>query len=111
MPRPVLRLALGLLLGLTLTTPWTAMAQPWGIGLLPVSPGTEIMVQAWNLLSRLWNKGGCGLDPSGLCLKSAPPVQGEGGCGLDPNGLCVNSAPPIPGEGGCGLDPSGLCGR
>lgn len=114
MSRPVLRLTLVLLLGLTLLTPWAATAQPRGTGLLPVTPGAEVLIQAWGLLSSLWAKGGCGLDPSGTCLKSAPPLQGEEGCGLDPDGRCLRSTttqttPLDPGEGGCGLDPNGLC--
>jgi hypothetical protein len=97
MSRPVLRLVLVLILGFALTTPGVALAQPQGAGLVPIVPnalGTaDLIVQAWNLLLRLWAKEGCELDLDGQCLlataQTPPPIQGEEGCGLDPNGLCI----------------------
>lgn len=96
MPRSVFRLVLAFVLGLALSTPWAALAQPQApVPVIPAAlPGPAgLLAQAWALLSQLWTETGCELDPDGDCLgtasQPAPPVQGEEGCGLDPNGLCI----------------------
>jgi hypothetical protein len=64
-----------------------------GSGLLFAGLG-EIFAPLVELVSRLWEKEGGGLDPDG-----AP--QGEAGGGLDPSGDPRN-------EAGGGLDPDGV---
>jgi len=57
-----------------------------------VALASELRVQLWSSLSRLWPKAGCGLDPHGRCADSSgeasAPTDPEEGCGLDPNGAC-----------------------
>jgi hypothetical protein len=118
------RVVLVLLLTVVLAAPAVVEAQP--------GPRTEdpqvgfvttlisaLRVQFWSLLTRSWEKEGCGIDPNGTCKAG---IAGSGlsglwekaGCIIDPNGGCV----PDPGsdagttgqKAGCGIDPHGGCG-
>lgn len=106
MSRPIHRLVLVFVLGLVLLAPWAASAQPRSAGVhfvttRSLSAPADLLAQAWAFVSRLWDKEGCGIDPSG----------GEAGCGIDPDGRnsTTQPTPPTQGEAGCGIDPNGLC--
>ena len=50
-----------------------------------------LVSRAWTLLTSLWSKTGCQIDPSGRC--ASDPVQqplptADIGCNIDPNGGC-----------------------
>jgi hypothetical protein len=56
------------------------------------APAT-LLSRAWSLLTALWDKEGCHIDPNGRCVTgpaSAPvvPAQADSGCNIDPNGRC-----------------------
>lgn len=56
---------------------------------LGTSSTLNVFDPLWAALSTLWRgapvtKGGCGMDPSGLCKPL--PAQLDAGCGMDPNG-------------------------
>jgi hypothetical protein len=61
------------------------------------------LVVFWNYVVGLWDKEGCGLDPSGLCKTN---TSSDAGCGLDPSGCVIPSSESAP-KNGCGLDPHG----
>jgi len=128
MSRPIHRLVLIVAFGLVLLAPWAATAQPRSSGLhsttaRSLSVPADLLARAWTLVTRFWEKGGCGIDPSGSeggCLidpdgrdSNTQTTQGEGGCIIDPNGSCLTTqtTPPVQGEGGCGIDPNGLCAK
>ena len=54
----------------------------------------NLLSSAWTLLTGLWAKEGCGIDPDGHCVTApataAPvvPEQVDTGCGIDPDGRC-----------------------
>jgi hypothetical protein len=54
----------------------------------------DLLGRAWTLLTGLWAKEGCGIDPDGHCTTrpTAPapvvPEQVDTGCGIDPDGRC-----------------------
>lgn len=74
----------------------------------PVYDDSSVFARIWSLVTGLWNKNGCIVDPDGYCL----PGIGEGdptienGCVIDPSGQCVNE--PVT-KNGCQIDPSGRC--
>lgn len=115
--RPIYRLALILAVGLVLLAPWAAVAQPRNSELRSrtgrsLSVSADLLAQAWTFVSRLWEKGGCLIDPDGSkggC--GIDPSGRDGGCGIDPDGSCstIQTTPPVQGEEGCGIDPNGLC--
>lgn len=118
MLRSAHRLLLVFVMGFVVIAPSVALAQPGLSRLQQVTPISDLPTDgmistAWNFFLRLWNKGGCLIDPSGVAAPSTqttPPASGDGGCLIDPSGLCVSSLPqPAPGEAGCGIDPSGHC--
>ena len=80
--------ALLLVLILLLATP-VAQAAERGTHASPAAGIPGLIVQAWDLLTRIWNENGCGLDPDGRCVPEpiATP-EADNGCGLDPNGGC-----------------------
>jgi len=50
-----------------------------------------LVSRAWTLLTSLWSKTGCHIDPNGSCVSD--PVQqplptADIGCNIDPNGGC-----------------------
>jgi len=50
---------------------------------------SALRVHVWTLLSSIWEKNGCGIDPHGGCTSSTTTtVQSDAGCGLDPHGGC-----------------------
>lgn len=67
----------------------------------------EILSRAWGLITSLWTKTGCHIDPLGRCT----PEPQKTGCGVDPNGGCVAqlTASPQQTETGCAIDPFGRC--
>jgi hypothetical protein len=51
----------------------------------------KLLGQAWSLLTVLWTKEGCHIDPNGRCVTSPPavtPLAADTGCNIDPNGRC-----------------------
>lgn len=72
-----------------LAAPWSAAADP-----------ADLFSRLLRLLSGLWEKEGCIIDPNGRCA----PVT-DAGCLIDPDGQC---APVIP-DAGCIIDPNGRC--
>jgi hypothetical protein len=94
----VSRLLLIVALGLVLMVPSAAIAGPARV--LPaaqdsfLSPG-DVLTQVWSLVSSLWEKAGCKIDPNGLCVAipsptfTSQPFDGEAGCKIDPSGYCV----------------------
>lgn len=90
-------------LGLTLAAHW-AMAsetQSRPTGSSPARPA-EISAQAslnlfskiWSLLTSMWNKNGCRVDPNGICVSQQGntdiTVGADNGCSGDPNGHCLS---------------------
>jgi hypothetical protein len=49
-----------------------------------------LVSRAWSLLTSLWSKTGCHIDPDGRCVSE--PIQplptADAGCNIDPNGGC-----------------------
>ena len=85
--RPALVLALLLLV----VAPWEAAAGPrlggaqrWAAFSNSATP--DFVSGFLSLLSKLWDKAGCILDPHGQCA----PIQVENGCTLDPHGGCLS---------------------
>src|SRR5262249_29649907 len=77
----------------------TAVAQP-----IPAAPG--LFARLWSLMSQVWGKNGCELDPNGRCLQQgASPFNG---CELDPSGRCRADQSPLQ-KNGCEVDPDGRC--
>jgi hypothetical protein len=82
---------------------------------------SELRVQIWRLLSGLWEKNGCSIDPHGgtVCNNGSTVVgtgQEKNGCIADPNGgsVCNNGSTVVVTDQvdeGCSLDPHGGCGR
>jgi len=75
-------------------------------------PVTTLLLQAWDALSRLWTKNGCGADPDGRCAPAPTSTSTlDNGCSVDPSGRCA-PAPTSTStlDNGCGADPSGHCG-
>ena len=128
-----LKIALVAVLLLT-TTPWASAGPRPGSGHTARISGEvmipEFLSRAWSLLTGLWTKEGCQIDPSGRCLPAAPPLPTKEGCqidpggrcqpapsplptkegfNLDPNRRCLPPAPPLPTKEGCHIDPSGRC--
>lgn len=114
MNRPSLRRTLVLvLLAATLVTPWAGAADLRPETSTPQTVASlgplGLFDQIWVLLTGLWNKEGCVIDPDGLHATGGTG-SGDEGCILDPSGLCV-AATPVQGEEGCVIDPNGLCIR
>jgi hypothetical protein len=99
---PSRRLGVLLVLLLTLTVlvspsawarggPAGRTAQPSKVS-KPLPP--NLLSRAWTLLTGLWDKEGCHIDPNGRCVTapaaaaSVVPEQVDTGCGIDPNGRC-----------------------
>lgn len=114
-----------LVLVLILATLLTAPSAGWSAGRRFSSDGTwrrssvpeSLVVTFWGYLVGLWEKAGCGLDPSGGLCTTYPstPEPSDNGCGLDPHGGCETGTNSVGGsaanqDAGCGLDPSGACG-
>lgn len=66
-------------------------------------------VTLWSWLFKVWEKNGCGLDPSGRCATLVQPTHPDNGCGLDPHGTCASVVQPVLTGNGCGLAPNGRC--
>lgn len=51
----------------------------------------KIRVEFSSILSRLWIKAGCIIDPNGVCtpVPGSTPDQADVGCIIDPNGSCL----------------------
>ena len=93
-----------LLLGVTLATPWAEAARPRVTSTQPekvfVYQSIELLGQAWMVLTQLWDKEGCQIDPNGRCITtpmSGPTNTADEGCRIDPSGS----------DEGCHIDPNG----
>jgi hypothetical protein len=79
------RTAVLILLSLTLGTPWA--------GASPLSwAGTtqhQVLNYLGGLLTSLWLKSGCTMDPLGRCAPRPQTQSTDGGCTMDPNGRCA----------------------
>lgn len=75
----------------------------------PLYDDSSVLARIWSLVTGLWSKNGCRIDPDGYCL----PGIGEGdptienGCVIDPSGQCVSE--PVTTKNGCIVDPDGRC--
>jgi hypothetical protein len=111
---PRLKIVLVAVLFLLTTAPW-ASAGPWhGSGHPAMSSADGIVIpdflsRAWRLLTGIWTKEGCNIDPSGRCLPAPAPLPTKEGCHIDPNGRCLPTAAPLPTKEGCQIDPGGRC--
>jgi hypothetical protein len=62
-----------------------------------------LLDRAWALLTSVWAKTGCNIDPNGRCTKE--------GCNIDPNGRCAPAPVPVNRmDTGCNIDPDSRCG-
>jgi hypothetical protein len=90
---PTLRLICTLALCLVLTAALPlAGAQQSGTSLRHATTVEAAPAGLWTLVWRtvhsLWDKGGCRIDPYGLCLPGTSQ-QLDNGCRLDPYGRCL----------------------
>jgi hypothetical protein len=75
----------------------------------PIHSDSNVLTRIWSLVTGLWSKNGCQIDPNGYCI----PGIGEGditvenGCQIDPDGQCASS--PVTTKNGCIIDPNGRC--
>jgi len=74
----------------------------------------ELQVPLWSVLTGLWQKAGCLIDPHGACIESSPtaPNQADEGCSIDPHGTCTSGSTtgtPTQTDAGCGIDPHSGC--
>jgi hypothetical protein len=94
MSSPTLRLTgtLALCLVLAAALP-LAGAQQSGTSPRPATTLESAPANLWTLVWRtvhsLWEKGGCRIDPYGLCQPGSTMPQLDGGCRLDPYGICL----------------------
>ncbi len=106
------RIVVGFVVGLCLLTPLASAAQhPQEARMekLSLLEPSELFAGAWRLLTRIWSKEGCMIDPHGGCLPK--PNAGSGsnaGCLVDPHGVCIDAGSSTP-DNGCGIDPHGGC--
>jgi len=109
MSRSASSLLAALLLTTALLFPGPAAAEPWNAH--HWIPG-DLLTRLSGLITSIWNKEGCILDPHGACVASSSSAQEKAGCKLDPHGACIESqSTPGPTQKiGCGLDPHGVCG-
>jgi hypothetical protein len=92
----------GILALLLLTLTLLASSAAWAAGgpagrnqqsaVAKPAPAT-LLGRAWSLLTALWDKEGCNIDPNGRCVTGpAPsplvPAQVDTGCNIDPDGRC-----------------------
>lgn len=84
------RKTLLLLLAAILATPFSLAAEPRPAK--AAEPARfELWSRAWSFLWSFWNKEGCRIDPSGLCVSEPaqqPTSETDIGCQIDPSGLC-----------------------
>ncbi|HEV7507221.1 MAG TPA: hypothetical protein VGS07_20190 [Thermoanaerobaculia bacterium] len=80
-----------LLLLAVLVAPWASAAgRPAGLpgpGAVSAPAPLDLFGSALRLLTRLWSKEGCRIDPSGRCAPLSTPTS-DTGCRIDPDGLC-----------------------
>jgi hypothetical protein len=112
MSQIIRRTVVGLVVGLCLLTPLASAAQrpqQTRIERFSLPTPSELFAGAWRLLSRVWSKEGCMIDPHGICVPKATVVpSSDAGCGLDPYGHCIDAGSSTL-DNGCGLDPHGGC--
>jgi hypothetical protein len=94
MSQIIRRTVVGLVVGLCLLTPLASAAQrpqQTRIERFSLPEPSELFAGAWRLLSRIWSKEGCMIDPNGICVPepSAGTTTSDNGCGLDPHGGCI----------------------
>jgi hypothetical protein len=65
-----------------------------------------ILGRLGGLLTAIWTKEGCGIDPLGGCAPSMP--TSDSGCTIDPLGGCATNTSNS--DAGCVIDPWGSCG-
>ncbi len=69
------------------------------------SSSVNLRIPLWHLLTGLWAKAGCVIDPNGSCR----PIQSKEGCVIDPDGRCRVAPVRSSADAGCDIDPSGRC--
>ena len=90
------KIALLLLLVTLLAAPWASAASPRAGSLKPAvsaPAGKGLLVRVRIVLTGIWTKIGCHIDPNGVCLTTTAPPDGSQnqsdiGCNIDPNGQC-----------------------
>lgn len=83
LPRAVLLLVLTLILAAPMQAAGPA-------GSPPAEPAAKsILTQVWDLLTGVWARSGCTIDPDGRCVPPpSPTIEIDSGCTIDPNGRC-----------------------
>jgi hypothetical protein len=106
-----------LLLAATLAAPWSLAAEPrrdapHRASAAAASARLPLLAPLWSLLTSVWGKEGCHIDPNGRCV--ANPDSGliapaDTGCNIDPSGCAAAREASLasPADEGCHLDPSG----
>lgn len=121
MPSPSLRRkTVVLLIGAVLIVSWSVSAASRHVipsRTVVVSPAPPLVLgRLWSLLTSVWGKTGCRIDPNGRCVTSPGPgltSPADTGCHIDPNGCIAAKAasPANPADEGCNIDPDGRCSR
>jgi hypothetical protein len=104
-----------LVVGLILVASWASAERRHRR--LDVTP-TETALLSWaapldffrDLLTGVWNKNGCQVDPWGRCLGQQSSTS-DTGCQVDLHGRCLNrqSEPAVTAKNGCQVYPDGRC--
>lgn len=117
MPR-LSRMTLVFLLAANLATT-AVLADPlWGAqprrSVIAASAPMDLVSQLWNFLTRVWNKNGSQVDPSGVLTKNGSMVEPDGlqtknGSMVEPNGGSLQTPAPVRpnGDNGSQADPNG----
>lgn len=105
----VLRLIAVLVLCLTLTVSQASASQARRESAVrEVKPATlsfhGILDRLGSLLTAIWSKEGCSIDPWGRCIASTPTT--DNGCAIDPLGCSTSTSNS---DAGCVIDPWGGC--
>ena len=77
----------------------------------PLYNDSSVLARIWSLVTGLWSKNGCWIDPNGIRYCTGGISEGdptiENGCQIDPSGQCVSE--PVTTKNGCIVDPDGHC--
>lgn len=112
--RALRRAAVFILLGLTLGTSWVWASPPQTPApdrMKQVSTPHDLFGYLGGLLTSVWLKTGCGMDPWGRCTPATSQIlDTDTGCRIDPLGRCTPAATQTQGtDAGCTIDPNGRC--
>ncbi|HSS77945.1 MAG TPA: hypothetical protein VLV54_14540 [Thermoanaerobaculia bacterium] len=103
--RIVRRTAVLIVIGLTLGTPWVGASPLSWAGVMP----HQVLGTLGGLLTSLWFKTGCTMDPLGSYAPRPQTQSTDTGCTVDPNGRCALPPQTQSADEGCTMDPLGRC--